>query len=676
MIKPGAQVLLCALLFFFAVPTFAQTAFTDKVGEWKKQFPKSDVVATTYKQVVDFLPNPSPKPGEGKVKASVREEITLVPLKDFIKYEDGLFYYDEISLENLKGSNPEGKDIKIEKLCSSYSQENIFHSDLKLCVVRFPLAEKGKAFTYSYQNNYRDIKFLTSFYFHHHFPALERVVQFNVPSWMEIDLREFNFTGNAVEKTSATEGDITRITYRMKAVPAYTKESQSPNHAISYPHLICVSKAFTANGQRQPLFESVKDVYGWYNTVCSDIGNQPEVLKAKVTELTEGKKTDLEKVESLFYWVQDNIRYIAFENGIMGFKPDAAQNVFKNKYGDCKGKANLLKEMLKLAGFDARLTWIGTSDLPYDYSLPSLAVDNHMICTVFLGGKKYFLDGTESHIALNDYAQRIQGKQVLIEDGRNYILEKVPLFHAERNKKVITAKMAVAEDDLVGTSTIEYNGESKIMVQSVYSSVRNDDKNEVLASFLKGGNDNIVVADVKTPDLKDRQKPLQISFGLTTHHQVTKAGNEIYVAMDWNKEFGDLEMPEDRKNDFEFRQKYHLTTQTELAIPSGYKVTYLPAAFKKTTPDYSFEGAYLATGNAVVYKKTIVVNKAILRKQEFVQWNAFLADINKFYNDQVVFAKQDPMDKKQEATGNTQSAPGSKQPASGGSSKPGIKKAK
>ena len=74
--------------------------------------------------------------------------------------------------------------------------------------------------------------------------------------------------------------------------------------------------------------------------------------------------------------------------------------------------------MLTIAGFDARLTWIGTSDLPYAYSLPSLVVDNHMICTVILNGKKYFLDGMEEYIALSDYAQRIQGKQVLIEDTK------------------------------------------------------------------------------------------------------------------------------------------------------------------------------------------------------------------------------------------------------------------
>jgi hypothetical protein len=50
--------------------------------------------------------------------------------------------------------------------------------------------------------------------------------------------------------------------------------------------------------------------------------------------------------------VQDNIRYIAFEDGIMGFKPDAAQNVFNKNMGIAREKANLLKEMLKQARYE------------------------------------------------------------------------------------------------------------------------------------------------------------------------------------------------------------------------------------------------------------------------------------------------------------------------------------
>ena len=57
--------------------------------------------------------------------------------------------------------------------------------------------------------------------------------------------------------------------------------------------------------------------------------DDPEQLKSKVTELTAKAKTDEEKIKNIYYWVQDNIRYIAFEDGIAGFKPDDSQNVFK-----------------------------------------------------------------------------------------------------------------------------------------------------------------------------------------------------------------------------------------------------------------------------------------------------------------------------------------------------------
>lgn len=637
--NPGPRPAIIALLMCIFFTSNAQTNFTDKIAGWKTTFPKEELVFNVYKETVDFAINANPAAGEGKVKATVLEETMLVPVKDYIKYEDGLFYNDEQSIDNVKVLNPDNKEVSIQKLCGDYSSEDIFHSDQKICVVKFPLAEKGKPFNYSYKENYHDVKYLTSFYFLERYPVVEKIIQFNIPSWLEFDVREFNFAGYNIEKTSVKEGDITKLSFRISNTAAYKREPHSPNHAISYPHLICVTKAFTESGKRTVLFENVKDLYGWYSSVCSEIGNNPETLKSKVAELTANKKTDQEKVESIFYWVQDNIRYIAFENGIMGFKPDAAQNVFKNKYGDCKGKANLLKTMLTIAGFDARLTWIGTSDLPYDYSIPSLAVDNHMICTVILGGKRYFLDGTEEYIALNDYAQRIQGKQVLIEDGKNHILDRIPEFPADRNKESVINKMNITDNLITGNSITEYNGESKISAQSAYASIKNDKKSESLSSFVRNGNSNIEVSNITNSDFNDRQKPLQIKYDFKANNQVTKTGNELYVIMDWDKDFSSLEMPADRKNDYEFNQKYYLTTQSELNIPAGYKVDYMPAAFKKASPSWSFEASYVNKGKSIVYTKTIIVNKPILKKADFESWNAFISDINKFYNDQVVLTK-------------------------------------
>lgn len=627
------------LFIIIAVAGSSQIDYTSQLGTWKTKFPDEEFVAANYTKIISFSLNANPKPGAGKVNVLVKHQLTMVPTKDFKGFRDGLFYNQQVSIDNVKAVNGKGKEIVIQKVCGSYQSEDIFHDDSKFCSVKFTTEEKGKSFTYSYEENYNDIKYLTSQYFHTSFPAVEKTVEFRVPSWLELDLKEFNFDHYNIERFAAKEGDINKIVYKIKDVQAYSSERSAPNHALSYPHIISVSKAYTENGNRQVLFESVKDLYAWYRSICDSLVNDPSVLKDKVNELTMNKKTDLEKIEAIFYWVQDNIRYIAFEDGIMGFKPDAAQNVFKKKYGDCKGKANLLKAMLKLANFDARLTWIGTSDLPYDYSLPSLAVDNHMICTVIAGGKRYFLDGTENFIALNDYAQRIQGKQILIEDGKNYIIDKIPDFSAERNRVRSVTTITIGADTLKGTSKVEYNGESKALLQGVYTSIRNDKRKEALSSFLRHGDDNLVVTNIKEPDFKERQKPIEVSFDFKANHQLTKAGNELYVVMDWNKEFSGLEFESKRKNDYEFSNKYYLDVQTELIIPEGYKVDYLPTALKKTTPHYSFEGSYTNKGKSILYKKLIIVNKPVLLKSEFESWNKFIKDINTFYNDQVVLVK-------------------------------------
>ncbi len=173
------------------------------------------------------------------------------------------------------------------------------------------------------------------------------------------------------------------------------------------------------------------------------------------------------------------------------------------------------------------------------------------------------------------------------------------------------------------------------VTQMAYASTRSENKTEALTAFLNSDN-NIELSNIKTPDFADRQKPLKISYDFKANNEVTRAGNEIYVVMDWDKEFSSLEFDSDRKNDYEFNHKYFITTQTELAIPDGYKVDYVPASFKKISPDYSFEGAYLNNGKTITYSKTIIVNKPIIRKSEFADWNNFVKDINKFYNDQVV----------------------------------------
>src|SRR5215216_4982578 len=129
------------LALIICLQTFSQTDYTSKLSSWKTLFPKEDVIAYSYKETVSFALNTNPKPGEGNVKVSVVNDLVLVPLKDFMKYQDGLFYNDEISIDNVKAINTKGKEVPVQKLCGSFQSDDIFHSDSKLCSVQFPMEE-------------------------------------------------------------------------------------------------------------------------------------------------------------------------------------------------------------------------------------------------------------------------------------------------------------------------------------------------------------------------------------------------------------------------------------------------------------------------------------------------------------------------------------------------------
>ena len=51
--------------------------------------------------------------------------------------------------------------------------------------------------------------------------------------------------------------------------------------------------------------------------------------------------------------MQDDIRYLGFENGLNSFKPSKPIEVLKRRFGDCKDKALLLSTLLQSYGIAA-----------------------------------------------------------------------------------------------------------------------------------------------------------------------------------------------------------------------------------------------------------------------------------------------------------------------------------
>lgn len=578
--------------------------------------------------------------GKQQVTALLQASEHYISLKDDVKLTRGVFFDEQSKIDKFHVLTKEGNETGIVPEISDYEHDGIFSSDVRVLTFKDNVWGKGIVKNITYQKKIFDVKYLTSEYFHDVLPVMKKTITFIVPEWLTVEFKEVNFTGYQVVKTVKPDLKKRTTSYEFsieKLIPL-KKEDHAPAVAASYPHIVILCKSYDAKGSHN-LISSVDDLYAWYASLISQVNNDPEVIKPLVKKLTEGKSGDEDKIKSIFYWLQENIRYLAFENGIMGYKPETCQQVYSNKYGDCKGMANLAKAMYQLAGYDARLTWLGTNDIPYDYSTPSLIVDNHMICTVLLKDKKYFIDPTESWIAFNDYAHRIQGRQVLIEDGQKYILDHIPAFGIERNKNETFRKLVISGEKISGNIKNVFNGEGKVNILNGYAGVRTDRQEEALKKFLIRQNPNIILKNIVTSDLNAREQPLTISYDIELNNAVTSTSNELYINVELDKDLSSLMLDSSRVNDYELDHKLFVSEHTEFILPSGYKVDYLPKELKRKYENFSFNLTCSQVGNMVVYEKQITIDNAIIRKNDFKDWNSCIKELRKFYNDQIVLVR-------------------------------------
>ncbi|RZJ71476.1 transglutaminase family protein [Flavobacterium sp.] len=629
------------LLMFCVVSVFAQKGIdpTDEdvslAKKLREQYAKHDVAILESSDIVSFGLNKSA--GKVTVQNKIREKLMNINHRaDIYKYE---FYDSESKIDNFNLKFRNEKNAKFAVKDEFYKDRDLFYNDARVKHMEVDFPVQGYMYNYEMDKTYNDVKYFTSLYFNDEFPVVTKKIEITVPKWLNVELREFNFAGNDIKKNQTANKDgETVFSYEMKNVSALYKEDNAPGRTYIYPHILVLAKSYNKDGKETRLFSSSEDLYKWYKSLVDMMKDDASVLKPKVDELTARAKSDEDKIKAIYYWVQDNIRYIAFEDGIAGFKPDESQNVFTKRYGDCKGMANLIKQMLKVAGYDARLTWIGTKHISYDYSVPSLAVDNHMICTLLFKGKKYFLDGTEKYGAFGVNAERIQGKEVMIEDGEKFILDKIPAANTQSNKESYAINLAIENETLKGKCSKTFLGESCSEFLYGYNRFGLERKQDALERYLSFRDKNIQVSNVVTTDLLNREQQLKLDYDVLVANKVSSFDGEIYVDLDFVREYGGFDFKE-RKTDYEFDYKNQYDSSITVAIPSGYKVSKLPENLTVSSKDYDISVTFTQTPKEIICKKNFVFRNGVIRSSDFVTWNDTQKKLNDIYKQQIVLNK-------------------------------------
>jgi transglutaminase-like putative cysteine protease len=591
----------------------------------------STVKITSTKSSYTFLNNKESKTIQVKELSQTQYHNALpttLPLTEF--YSEN----SKINAFTCKVNNKGVKDFK--PIDTYYSTEDIFHSDLRVCY--FPLKTPANSIIdVLVDKTILNPLYFTSIYFSSEYPTAKNEITLKIPRWMNVSFKEMNFEGYTIKKEIRylENEDADVITYQALNLPRMENEHNSPGHSYIYPHLLVLSDP--AKKSNTPVyFNSVQDQYNWYAKLVGDLNDEkdPAIIQ-QVAEITRAKTTDIDKIKAVFYWVQENIRYIAFEDGLAGFKPDKASEVLRKKYGDCKGMANLTKTLLKTLGFDARLCWLGTNHIAYNYDTPSLSVDNHMICALNYKDQTYFLDATETYLGFNEYAERIQGRQALIEDGKNYFLKHIPSTGKTTNLNTQKQTLSIKDKNLIGSVKQLWKGEEKEMLLSRINASRKEKQDRDLITFLSNDNPNYEINDLNFSDLKNYDQDLTANFNVNFKNGADLFEKVYYLSLDFDKEYNNSIIDTLRKNDYLLAYKSNIQKEVELQIPDNYILSGKPDNVVIKNENYQFTITYEVKQDKVIYKKNLQILNPKIKKANFSSWNNSIKTLSQNYKETI-----------------------------------------
>ena len=591
------------------------------------------------------------KNGKLSVSDNAVEETAYLNSNDLHFSSDAIYYTSFSTISNIEAYtlSPTGKGGRTKKMeVSKFDTKDVmggsvFYDDRKKIAFTFPGVVDGAVTHLEYTETFNDAHMLDAFHFTNRFPIEYGELKVTFPSTVKIAYTLLGEDTSKIKFTTTHSGGNTTYTWSASDQPSIVFEANAPHYYYFEPHVIVRIASYESDKKSIPFLSDTKDLYTWYRSLIKDINKTDEVeLRAVVDKITAGLD-DRGKAKAIYQWVQNNINYIAFEDGMGGLVPRDAANVCNKKYGDCKDMANLLKEMLTYAKLDASLAWIGTRHIPYTYEqVPTPMVDNHMICAVRLDGKTVFLDATGKYIPFGLPSPFTQGKEALVGISKDeYKIVKVPVVDKELNVKYDSTAVTIDNRDLKGNGHTHLSGFQKLDFDYLYYGGTFKDEGEFLNAYLKKGSNKFQIGkEHELKGLTDPDKETDIEYSYTIPDYVKVSGSKMFVNLNLDKPLKDEALDLDKRHHArEFEQKFISRNKVMLDLPEGYSVEYLPPAASFDGKDYGFNCTYKKDGNKIILDKQVYINTLFVEKASFKDWNDYIAKLNGAFKETVVLTK-------------------------------------
>ena len=360
-------------------------------------------------------------------------------------------------------------------------------------------------------------------------------------------------------------------------------------------------------------------------------------------EITLGLTDRRQQAQSLYHWVNHNIRYVAIFLGFGGVVPHDAQAIADVRYGDCKDKTTLLQALLAAKGITSSTALINATDV---YWIPAIAMPttafNHAI--TYIPEFDLFLDATPGKAMFGVLAPPLLGKTALVIQNANGEpeLKQVPMSAQSTGINILTKLELNAQGDIQGQTQIESAGPLDLMTRMILRSIPPGVEPQLASQMLSMSGHNGSGTLVHEGE-DDTSKPFKFKteFKLPGYAQLPGPGAMLLPA-GLNGFFNIASIlstfsPEQRKLPMTIMNGT-IREEIQMVVPAGMEAK-LPAPTMLKTPLASYESRFNQQGQSVVLQRELVVHapSPVLQPTDYPQMHQMTNAITRSLRSQILY---------------------------------------
>ncbi len=530
------------------------------------------------------------------------------------------------------------------------------YSDVTMKILALPSVEVGSVVGFEWQEERVPESLEDIYEFQDPFPVL--TARYNLimpPGWTA----EPGWVNWAPQEGRPITGAPASKVWELSNVPAIESEPMMPSVRSLSGRLVIKLKPSLPDPRS---FSGWADVGAWYEALSKGCRSPDAQVGLEAQKLTAKAPDTLAKLRVLAEFAQKEIRYVAVEIGIGGYKPHLAPSILSNRYGDCKDKATLLAALLESVGVASNYVLVHTDRGRVTATSPaSLYSFNHVVLAIRLPanvpeagmpaailhprlGRLLVFDPTSPYTPLGSLPYYLQGNMgVIVADGGGELLP-LPLPPPESNLLERRGHFALGADGGLDGEVVETRrGMLADSTRHVLLNATGAERAKYVETFLANFFAGFTLLSNEVKDLDDNSRDLVFSYRFRVPAYAKPAGGMLIVRP---RVLGDKKEKLERNDDrprlypLDFRVVSEQRDEFTIVLADGFLVEGLPPATGIDTGFAAYESRTEENGRSLVYRRKYRVLQPVLPADRFAEAVKFFRAMDADQRQSVLLKKQ------------------------------------